>query len=128
MKNRLPGLVAQAAGLVFLLVLGALPREAAAQNLPSSILLGKWCSEAANYVFTNQKLSVYRPNGQFVRELPILRFETGADWISVFWDAPPIDGIPANTLFNNFTPKREAMEQAQQASGNKGPRRIFRRC
>jgi hypothetical protein len=124
----MPGVVAHAAGLMFLLVLAALPRGAVAQGMPPNILLGKWCSEAANYVFTNQKLSVYRPDGQFLREIAISRFESGQDWITVFWNAPPVDGTPSNTLFNNFTPNREAMEQAQQVSGNKGPRRIFRRC
>jgi hypothetical protein len=130
MKGRMPGLVAHVAGPMILLLFLALPRGVTAQNLPSSILLGKWCGEAANYVFSNQKLSVYGPNGQLLKELAISRFETGADWITVFWAGlPAVDGIEANTLFGKFSPNREAMEQAPvEIAGNERPRRIFRRC
>ncbi|HTR88449.1 MAG TPA: hypothetical protein VMI56_28470 [Reyranella sp.] len=148
MKNRVSGIVSRAAGLMLLLLAAALPQSTTAQTggnrsttsesdspaaparvLPANILLGKWCGETSNYVFSNQKLVVYGLNGQVARELRIARFETGVNWISVFWaDLPPVDGNAASTLFNNFSPGRDVMEQAKQTIGDKGPLRIFRRC
>ncbi len=101
---------------------------ATAQRLSADVLLGKWCGETADYLFTRKKLTVLRPDGS-TREMPIARFVTGPDWIQVYWlGLPPTNGVAANTLFNEFSPDRRTMNQQRQDIGDKGPLRIFRRC
>jgi hypothetical protein len=115
-------------GLFVVVLLAVSAPRAMAQRLPVGIILGKWCGETADYVFTRQKLAVFKHDGS-TRELRIARFETGPDWISVYWQGmPKVNGIDANTLFEHFSPDRQTMNQARQDIGDKGPLRIFRRC
>ena len=71
---------------------------------------------------------MYRHDGT-TRELDIDRIDTGPDWVQVYWAGmAPVEGIPANTLYDNFSADRNTMEQAQQTIGDRGERRIYRRC
>jgi len=115
-------------GLLVVALLALSPLQAMAQRLPAGLLLGKWCGETADYVFTRQKLTVLKTDGS-TRVLLIARIVTGPDWISVYWqDMPQVNGVDANTLFEHFSPDRQTMNQARQNIGDKGPLRIFRRC
>jgi len=115
-------------GLLVVMLLAVSVPRAMAQRLPAGVILGKWCGETADYVFTRHQLTVFKHDGS-TRELRIARFVAGPDWISVYWlGLPAVNGIEANTLFEHFSADRQTMNQARQDIGDKGPLRIFRRC
>lgn len=84
-------------------------------------ILGKWCGEITNYVFTREKLTVYFHSGG-TRELRIQKINPGTTWLDLHWRES------GNTVFGDFTPDKNVMFQFANTTGDKGPRRRFRRC
>ncbi len=91
-------------GLFFVLLLATLPCQAIAQRLPAGVLIGKWCGENGDYVFTRQKLVVLMPDGS-TREFAIARIVTGPDWVQVYWAGrPAVNGVAAIRCSTNSRP------------------------
>lgn len=125
MRRSLASIAAQATLALFLV---AVPRAATAQNIPANVLIGKWCGEQGDYIFTHRALTVLRRDGT-TAEMRIARITTGRDWIQVYWlGLPKVGDVESNTLFNEFSADRRTMNQAPSYIGDKGPLRIFRRC
>ena len=99
----------------------------AAEALTADVLLGRWCGDTTNYIFTGTELTVQFHTGG-TRVLRIDHIKTGDGWIDVHWEGKRPDGSSNNTVFTDFSPERDVMFQAANVGGDKGPRRRFRRC
>jgi hypothetical protein len=84
---------------------------------------GKWCGDTSIYTFTRRQLIVTFYDRTPTRRYEITNYEYGDDMIKVLWLR---DGEELYTLFGNF--RGERMTQLPQTTGDKGPRREFRRC
>ena len=111
--------------IVFGLMISALlaSTPATAQDLKIDDLVGRWCGESSNYIFTRSALTVKFFDGRRDVVWKIDRVETSPDWINVIWKPPR-----GNTVFTEFSKDRNSMAQAQNTSGDMGPRRPYRRC
>lgn len=85
-------------------------------------LMGKWCGDISNYVFTRQRLVVTWHDRDDRRVMAIKKIVEGGSWLDVHWS----EG--GNTVFKDFSDDRNVMFQAANTSGDMGPRRRFRRC
>ncbi len=88
---------------------------------------GKWCGEISNYRFTRSKLTVDFHSDRDDRVMLIKKINTGIDkdqngWIELQWE----EG--GNTVFADFTSDKRQMAQQANVGGDKGPKRIFKRC
>ncbi len=111
-----------ALGLALGLVLLAMPSVAKADKLNYEDILGKWCGETTNYVFSRASLIVTWHDSNDRRVLRIRRYEFSDDWINVIYRD---DG---NTVFSEFSADGRRMAQQANTHGDKGPRRPYRRC
>jgi hypothetical protein len=106
------------------IILGASP---AAADLSIDDLVGRWCGDTSRYVFTRTELDVTLLDGQTPKHGPvleILRVDVKADKIEVSWKP---DRLGNSTAFKLSADKRQLIQQSQ-TEGDKGPKRIFKRC
>ena len=108
-------------GMLAALALIATVTCAQAAKLNEDDILGKWCGETTNYVFTRGSLTVTWHNKNR-RVLRIRKIDFSEDEIDVQWR----DG--GNTVFGEFSDDGRRMAQQPNTSGDMGPRRPFRRC
>ena len=94
----------------------------AAHALSADDLMGRWCGDNINSVFTTDELTVTFLNTNKQRVLHIKQINVGKDAIEVIWEAA--DG--GKTTYAEFTDRRMVM--LPQTTGDKGPRREFHRC
>jgi hypothetical protein len=116
-------------GLIMLLFATLVAGSARADALSVDSLLGRWCSDRADYDFARERLTVhFHDGGQ--RVLPIRSFKVGGAEIKVYWDMKR-QGVPDEdvaTIFVDFDVARATMAQAPNTSGDMGPRIPFHRC
>jgi hypothetical protein len=116
-------------GLIALLFATVVAGHARADTLSVDSLLGRWCSDRADYEFTRERLRVHFSDGG-QRDLPIRSFKAGDGEIKVYWDMKR-EGVPDDdvaTVFVDFDAARGTMAQAPNTSGDMGPRIPFHRC
>ena len=92
-----------------------------AQKAPAANdLMGRWCGETTDYVFTRKDLTVTFHDDKSKRVLKItdIVLRDGA-WLNVMW------GKDSDTGFEFDSGK---LIQRPNTSGDMGPRRVFRRC
>jgi hypothetical protein len=94
----------------------------AAHALSADDLMGRWCGDNIDSVFTTNELTVTFLNTKNRRVLHIKQINVAKDTIEVIWEAA--DG--GKTTYGEFTGRRMVM--LPQTAGDKGPRREFHRC
>jgi hypothetical protein len=94
----------------------------AAHALSAADLMGRWCGDNIESVFTASELTVTFLNTKKQRVLHIKQINVRKDTIAVIWEAA--DG--GGTTYGEFTGGRMVM--LPQTTGDKGPRREFHRC
>ena len=93
-----------------------------AYALSGNDLMGRWCGDNINSVFSMTELTVTFLSTNKQRVLHIKQINVGKDTIEVIWD--PADG--GSTTYGEFTGR--GMVMLPQTTGDKGPRREFHRC
>ena len=109
-------------GILVALALVAMAASAQAAKLNEDDILGKWCGETTNYVFTRDRLTVTWHDNNNRRVLRIRKMEFSEDWVDITWT----DG--GNTVFGEFSADGRRMAQQANTHGDRGPHRAFRRC
>jgi hypothetical protein len=99
----------------------------AAADLSMADLLGRWCGDPVNYTFAPGQLLVTPLHGQALAHgniSKISQIEGASDHVDVFW--APYD--PSRFTRFRFSSDKSQLIQMEETEGDKGPRRIFRRC
>jgi hypothetical protein len=99
----------------------------AAADLSIDDLVGRWCGDTSQYKFTRTQLNVTLLNGKKPKHGPvleILRVDVKADKIELSWKP---DRRGNSTAFKLSTDKQQLIQQSE-SEGDKGPKRIFKRC
>jgi hypothetical protein len=90
-------------------------------------ILGRWCSDTSTYTFSRTQLAVTLNSGQRPKHGPVLKIAgvtADGDHINVQW--MPVK--PGNSTDFELSENRRELVQQAQTKGDKGPRRVFRRC
>ena len=90
-------------------------------------LLGRWCGDTSRYVFTRRELDVTLLSGQKPLHGPVLKIlkvEVKGDEIEVYWQPDK----PGNSTGFKLSPDKKQLIQQSQTEGDKGPKRVFKRC
>ena len=100
--------------------------SAAADELSIGDLVGRWCGDGqpADYVFTQTRLTVIFHNGAKNKTLQISKIESSPDQIQIRWK--PFK--PGNSTSFDLSANKRQLFQLPQTKGDKGPRRVFKRC
>ena len=101
--------------------------NAPASDLSIDDLLGRWCGKESTYTFTEEQLSVARRDGGPLKNGPVLKIvkvEATPDQIDVYWE--PLG--PGHFTRFELSPDKRQLHQVAETVGDKGPRRLFRRC
>ena len=90
------------------------------KKLSANDLMGRWCGETTDYIFTRKDLTVTFHDDKSKRVMPIadIILRDGS-WLNVMW------GKDSGTGFEFDSGK---LIQRPNTSGDMGPRRVFRRC
>jgi hypothetical protein len=125
MMSRMRRLACRCALAAMCLVLVAADPKPGGKPLTPDDLMGKWCGDVSDYVFTRDKLTVQMHAGG-TRVLKIRSIDAGDGWVRVNWDMP--DRKDPNTVFYDFNATRTRMAQHANDSGDMGPRYNYKRC
>lgn len=85
-------------------------------------MVGRWCGETANYVFSPERLIVTTLSDNSKRIMEVDKVNVGKNWVEYVWK------YGGNTVFSEFSADKQKMTQAANRGRDKGPRRDFRRC
>ena len=99
----------------------------AAADVELNDLLGRWCGEASNYVFSHTQLAVELHSGGRPKHGPVLKISSATGkgaHITIEWK--PVK--PGNSTGFELSENRRELVQVPQTKGDKGPRRVFHRC
>ena len=91
-------------------------------DLTYANILGGWCGDTTDYMFTRSALTVTFHSDGSTRVLKVKNYEFSPTRINVIW----LDG--GNTIFGDYNRSRRSMAQLPNSEGDKGPRRPFHRC
>jgi len=109
--------------MMSLALLGALPSgKAAAQELKSDALMGRWCTEGGAYLVTPITLTVLRTDGTKT-EYHITSIDIQGANVVVNWR-----GKNGKTTFSKFEKDRMEQLPATFDDGSKSKGRAFHRC
>lgn len=109
------------------LVIVIMAASPAAADLSIDDLVGRWCGDTSRYVFTRTELDVTLLDGQTPKHGPvleILRVDVKADKIELSWKPDR----PGNSTAFKLSADKQQLIQQSQTEGDKGPKRIFKRC
>ncbi len=105
-----------------LAALSPAPLEAAEVSFEE--LLGRWCGQQSDYVFSPKQLTItFVPGGQ-TRVLEIAKVKTTGERISVYWKPEHPKGYTTFML----TTGGQLLVQLANEGGDKGPQRKFIKC
>jgi hypothetical protein len=99
----------------------------AAADLSIDDLVGRWCGDTSQYEFTRTQLNVTLLDGATPKHGPvleILRVDVKPGEIDVVWKPDR----PGNSTGFKLSPDKQQLIQQSQSEGDKGPKRIFKRC
>jgi len=108
------------------MVITAAPVGPAAAGPTLDDLIGRWCGDTSQYVFKKTELDVTLLSGQTPKHGPvpkILKVETKGDKIQVYWQPDQ----PGNSTSFKLSSDKQLIQQSQ-TEGDKGPKRVFKRC
>jgi hypothetical protein len=109
---------------LFALAIVTLTSCGASADVAIDDLLGRWCqADGVTYTFTRTELNVGFTNGS-KRTLKIAKTEVDKNQINVMW----IPVKPDNNTWYELTADRRLLIQLANTTGDRGPRREFRRC
>jgi hypothetical protein len=89
-------------------------------------LAGRWCGRKLEYTFTHDQLSVTSLRGGNLRHgttLQIVGSKPITNGVRVIWH-----DASGTEFWTNFEVSGDALIQLPQSKGDKGPRRVYRRC
>ena len=90
-------------------------------------ILGRWCGDTSTYTFSRTQLAVTLRSGQRPKHGPVLKIagvKAEGDRINIQW----LPAKPGNSTDFVLSANRRELAQQAQTNGDKGPRRVFRRC